>query len=101
MHSIYSYILETHHIFRVFFGKLHVILFSVINVMHVYINTFPSMCALFSMAVFCTPIISCLTGILFRCFLNDFDVVPVAPVVTGITLALTFHLRCTSIVRSL
>jgi hypothetical protein len=38
---------------------------------------------------------------LFRCFLNDFEVVPVAPVVTGITLALTFHLRCTSIVTSL
>jgi hypothetical protein len=25
-------------------------------------------------------------------FLNDFEIVPVAPVITGITLALTFHM---------
>jgi hypothetical protein len=27
-------------------------------------------------------------------FLNDFEIVPVAPVITGITLVLTFHMRC-------
>jgi hypothetical protein len=31
-------------------------------------------------------------------FLNDFEVVPVAPIITGITLAFTFHTRCISIV---
>jgi hypothetical protein len=34
-------------------------------------------------------------------FLNDFEMVPVAPIITGITLVFTFHMRCISIVRSL
>jgi hypothetical protein len=34
-------------------------------------------------------------------FLNDFEIVPVAPIITGINLAFTFHMRCISIVRSL
>jgi hypothetical protein len=27
-------------------------------------------------------------------FLNDFEIVPVAPIITGVTLAFTFHMRC-------
>jgi hypothetical protein len=27
-------------------------------------------------------------------FLNDSEIVPVAPIITGITLAFTFHMRC-------
>jgi hypothetical protein len=34
-------------------------------------------------------------------FLNDSEIVPVAPIITGITLVFTFHMRCISIVRSL
>ena len=34
-------------------------------------------------------------------FLNDFEMVPVAPIVTGITFVFTFHMLCISIVRSL
>jgi hypothetical protein len=34
-------------------------------------------------------------------FLNDFEMVPVAPITSGITLAFTFHMRWISIVRSL
>jgi hypothetical protein len=34
-------------------------------------------------------------------FLNDFEIVPLAPIITGITLAFTFHMRCISIVSSL
>jgi hypothetical protein len=33
--------------------------------------------------------------------LNDFEMVPVAPIITGITLVFTFHICCISIVRSL
>jgi hypothetical protein len=33
-------------------------------------------------------------------FLNDFEMVPVAPIITGIALVFTFHMRCISIVRS-
>ena len=34
-------------------------------------------------------------------FLNDFEITPVAPIITGITFVFTFHVRCISIVRSL
>ena len=34
-------------------------------------------------------------------FLNDFEMAPVAPIITGITFVFTFHMRCISIVRSL
>jgi hypothetical protein len=34
-------------------------------------------------------------------FLNDLEMVPVAPITTGITLVFTFHTRCISVVRSL
>ena len=34
-------------------------------------------------------------------FLNDLEMVPVAPIITGITLVFTFHMRCISIVRAL
>jgi hypothetical protein len=38
---------------------------------------------------------------LLRYFLNDFEIVSVALVITGITFVFTFHMRCISIVRSL
>ena len=34
-------------------------------------------------------------------FLNDFEIVPVAPIITGITFVFTFHMRCISIVKFL
>jgi hypothetical protein len=34
-------------------------------------------------------------------FLGDFEMVPVAPVITGITFVFTFHINCISIARSL
>ena len=34
-------------------------------------------------------------------FLNGYEIVPVAPIITGITFVFTFHMRCISIVRSL
>jgi hypothetical protein len=34
-------------------------------------------------------------------FLNDFEMVPVAPIITGIVLVFTLHIRCISIVRSI
>ena len=52
-------------------------------------------------AVFCSSRASWCPGMLLTDFLNDFEIVPVAPIVTGITLVFTFHIRCISIVRSL
>ena len=34
-------------------------------------------------------------------FLNDFEIVPVVPIITGITFVFTFHMNCISIARSL
>ena len=34
-------------------------------------------------------------------FLNDFETVPVARIITGIAFVVTFHMRCISTVRSL
>jgi hypothetical protein len=31
-------------------------------------------------------------------FLNDFEMVPVAPIITGITLVFTFHMCCISMI---
>ena len=33
--------------------------------------------------------------------LNGFEIVPVAPIITGITFVFMFHIRCISLVRSL
>ena len=40
-------------------------------------------------------------GMLLTYFLHDFEIVPVAHIITGITFVFTFHMRCISIVRSL
>ena len=59
------------------------------------------MCAVPNMAVFCSSLTSCFPGMLLTYFLNDFETVPVAPIITGITFVFTFHMRCISIVRYL
>ena len=76
-------------------------LVSVWNLLYFNISTFRSMFAVPNMAVFCSSLTSCFPGMLLTYFLNDFEIVPVAPIITGITYVFTFHLRCTSIVRSL
>ena len=43
------------------------------------------------MALFCSSLISCFPCMLLRYCLSDFEMVPVAPVITGITFAFTFH----------
>jgi len=69
-------------------------LVSVLNLLYFYISTFRSMCAVPNMAVFCSSLTTCFSGMLLTYFLNNFEVVPVAPVITGITFVFTFHLRC-------
>jgi len=59
-------------------------LVSVLNLLYFYISTFRSMCAVANMAVFCSFLTSCFPGMLLKCFLNYFEIVPVAPIITGI-----------------
>ena len=80
---------------------VHITLFAMLNLSHFYISTFRSMCAVPNMAVFCSSLISWISSTLFRYFLNYFEMVPVAPIITGMTFVFTFHMRCISIAGSL
>ena len=62
----------------------HVMLFPMLNISRVCISTFPCTSAGPSITVFCSFFISCFPSRLLRYFLNDFDMVAVAPVITGI-----------------
>ena len=109
MHGIYTYIPETNYVPREYnTAAILLLLFmvlislvSVLNLLYFYISTFRSMCAVPKMAVFCSSLTSCFPGMLLTYFLSEFETVPVAPVITGITFVFTFHMRCISIVRSL
>ena len=109
MQGIYTYIPETNYVPReqsvaAILFLLFMVLISLVPVfglLHFYISTFRSMCAVPNMAVFCSPLTPCFPGMLLTCFLNDFEIVPVAPIITVITSVFTFHMRCISVVRSL
>ena len=109
MQGIYTYIPVTNYVPRQYsVAAILLLLFMVIislasrlNLLYFYISTSRSMCAVPNMAVFCSSLISCFPGMMLRYFLNDFEIVPVAPIITGITFVFTFHMRCISIMRSL
>jgi len=48
------------------------------------------MCAVPNMVVFCSSLTSWFTGMLLTYFLNEFEMVPDAPIITGITFAFIF-----------
>jgi len=56
------------------------------------------MCAVSNMAVFYIFLISCFPSMLLRYFLNDFEMVPLDPIITGITFVFAFHICCISVV---
>ena len=109
MQDIYTYIPETNYVPREYsIAAILLLLFmmlislvSVLNLLYFYISTFRSMCAVPNMAVFCSSLTSCFPDMLLTYFLNDFEIVPVAPIITGITFVFTFHMRCISVVTSL
>ena len=104
MQSIYTYIPETNYVPRDYSVAANLVLISlvsVLNLLYFYISTFRSMCAVSNMAVFWSSLTSYFPGMLLTYFLNDFEIVPVAPIITGVTFVFTFHMRCISIVRSL
>jgi len=90
MQGIYTYIPETNYvpkehsvaaILLLLFMAL-ISLVSILNLLYFYISTFRSMCAVFNMAVFCSFLTSCFPGMLLTYFLNDFEIVPVAPIIS-------------------
>ena len=56
-----------------------------------YVSTSRSMCAVPNMAVFCSSLTSWFPGMSLTYFLNDLEMVPVAQIVTGITLVFTLY----------
>ena len=108
MQDIYTYIPDTNYVPREYsVAAILLLLFmvlislvSVLNLLCFYISVSRSMCAVPNMAVSWSSLTSCFTVMLLTYLLNDFEIVPVAPVITGITFVLTFHMRCISIVRS-
>ena len=58
------------------------------------------MCAVPDMTVFCSSLMLCFPGMLLWYFLNDAEIVSIAPIITGITLVFIFHMCCISVVRS-
>ena len=76
-------------------------LYYMLNVSYFYIGTFRSMCAVPNMTVFSSYLTSYLPGTLLWHFPNNFEIVPVSSIVTGITFVYTFHKSCNSRVRSL
>jgi hypothetical protein len=100
MHGIYSYIPETNHVSTVYSvaavlylqSVLHVMLFSLRNMFCSLHQHFPQyICAVHSVVAFCTSLISCIPGTLLRYCLSNFEMAPIAAVVTGVTLAFTLH----------
>ena len=100
MQGIYTYIPEKNYVPREYsIAAILLLLFmvlmslvSVLNLLYFYISTFRSMCAVPNMADFWSSLTSCFPGMLFTYFLNDFEIVPVAPIITGITFV--FHSTC-------
>ena len=109
MQGIYTDIPETNYVPREYsvsgilslLFMVSISLVPALALLYFYVSTFRSMCAVPNMAVFCSSFTSWFPGMLLMYFLNGFETVPVAPIITGITLVCTFHMRCISIVRSL
>jgi len=66
-------------------------LVSVLNLLYFYISTFRSMCAVPNMAVFWRSLTSCFPGMLLTYFLNDFEIIPVAPIIIIVIYCFLLH----------
>jgi len=76
-------------------------IFSMVNlhVVYFYIPIFRSICAVPNMAVFGSSLIFYFQVMLLRCFLNDFETVLAAPIITVTTFVFIFHMCPISVVR--
>ena len=101
MHGIYNYVTETNHVSRVYIVTavlylqfiLHTIL-SRCEICSVLLHQhFPQYMRSANMAVFCSSLILCFPSMLLRHCLSDFEMVPVAPIITANTFVFTFHMH--------
>ena len=109
MQGVYTYIPETNHVPRehciaailMLLFMVRILVVPALTPLYLNVSTFRSMCTVPNMAVFCSSLTSWFPGMLLTYFLNDFEMVPVAPIITGITFVFTLYMRCISLVRSL
>ena len=110
MQGIYNYIPETNHVSRVYSAVavqylqfvLHVTLFCPWNMFCTFTLAPSVVCVQCPIWLFfCSFLISCFSDMLLIYCWSDLEVVPVAPVITGITFAFTHHMRWISVMRSL
>jgi hypothetical protein len=100
MQGIYTYIPETNHVPRehcvatilVLLFMVFISLVPALTPLYLYVSTLRSVCAVPNMAVFCSSLTSWFTGMLLTYFLNDFEMVPVAPILLLLLLLLLLHL---------
>jgi len=93
MQDIYTYIPETNSLpkeysvvsIQLLLFMVHVSLVSVLNLLYFYISNFRSKCEVPHVAVFYSNLTSCFPGMFFTYLLNEFEICPVAPIITGIT----------------
>jgi hypothetical protein len=62
--------------------------FPALALLYFYVSTFRSMCAVPNMAVFCISLTAWFPVMSLTYFVNYFEMVPVAPIITVITLVL-------------
>ena len=80
---------------------LCVIFFPMLKVWCLCTSSIQSICVVHNMVIFFfSSLISCFPIMLVRHFLNDFEMVSVDPIITGIIFVFTFHMHYISIVRS-
>jgi hypothetical protein len=87
MQGIFTYIPETNNVPREYTVAAILLLLFMVPISLVpalvplcfYVSILRSMCAVPSMAVFCSSLTSWFPGMLLTYFLNDFEIVPVAP----------------------
>ena len=81
---------------------LHKMPVPMLNLWYFYIISFDSIFAAANVPFFFfSSLISCIHGMLLRYCLSDFEMVPVAPIISAINFAFTFHMRCVSVRRYL
>ena len=110
MQCNYNYIPETQHVSRVY--RVAAVLYLQF-VLHVMLLHLWNMFCIFTLALsivcvqcpiwlfFAVSLILCFPAMLFKYCLSDFEMVPVTPIITGITFSFTFHMGWISIMRSL
>ena len=68
--------------------RMSVMLLPMLNGLYFHLRSIQSICAVHDVLVLCNSLISCFPGMLLRCFLNDYEMVPVTSIITDITVVL-------------